>query len=90
MISFACSTLASTTHTGAPIFRTVAVVQVINPQKTDDCWHISNEQKAKPQTSIAYLARSRKSILRAIRNILVLSVTTRPALGHTQKTHRAF
>ena len=69
MTSFACSTLASTTHTGAPMFRTVAVVHIIRPQKTDDCWHMSSEQKARPQTSIAYFARSRNSILSAIFSI---------------------
>jgi len=51
------------------MFRTVAVVHIIRPQKTDDCWHMSSEQKARPQTSIAYFARSRKSIFSAIFNI---------------------
>ena len=68
--SFACSTFASTTQTGAPMFLTVAVVHIISPQNTEICWHISSEQNDRPQTSIAYFARSRKSIFKAIPSMI--------------------
>ena len=51
------------------MLRTVAVVQSISPQKTEDCWVISSEQKVSPTTSITYFARSRKSMRRAMRSM---------------------
>ena len=51
------------------MFRTVAVVQSMIPQKTDVCWVISREQKVRPPTSITYFALSRKSMRRAMRSM---------------------
>jgi hypothetical protein len=51
------------------MFRSVAVVHIMMPQKTPACWLISSVQKVRPLTNIAYFARSRKSMSKAMRNM---------------------
>jgi hypothetical protein len=51
------------------MFRTVAEVQSMSPQKTEDCWVMRSEQKVSPTMSMTYLARSLKSMRRAMRSI---------------------
>ena len=58
MVSLTCSTLASLTQMGTLMFCRVAVVSSMRPQKTEDCCVMSSEQKVRPQTSMAYFARS--------------------------------
>ena len=70
MTSLTCSTLASTTQTGELIFRSVAVVHIMMPQKTPACWLMSSEQKVSPLMSMIYFALSRKSMSRAMRSMV--------------------
>ena len=67
--SFACSTMGSLTQTWARIFTTGVYVQLMMPKKTEVCCAINKAENAKPQRSIANLARSPKSMFKARRNI---------------------
>jgi len=83
MISLTCCTFASTTQTGELMLRRVAVVHIMIPQKTPACWLMRSEQKVRPLTSIAYFARSRNSMSRAMRS-MVSSI--RAGLGYSSSS----
>ena len=65
LASLACSTIGSLTQTCARMLTTGVYVQLMIPKNTDVCCAIKSAEKANPQRSIANLAVSPKSILRA-------------------------